>query len=125
MHKRNRHSALEHPKDEISQTGSGTLQRNQSINPNIQQTSTHVPIQDFNQYIRQWQEAYQILYVKNKQLEEEKSQIKAWRNKDAEMLQQEIQKVSILAPAYQKLFHENKQLSEAYRQLEVHLQNQV
>ena len=125
MHKRNRHSAQEFPKDEISQTGSGTLLKNQPINSNIQQTSTHVPIQDFKEYIRQWEEAYQNMQVRNKQLEEEKAQIEKWRNEDSDMLAQEIQKVSILKAELQKLFHENKQWSEAYRQLQVHLQNQV
>ena len=124
MHIRNRHSAQEHPRDEISQTESETLLRNQPINPNIQQTSTHVPIQDFNEYIRQWEEAYQIMEARNKQLEEEKVKIEALRNEDAKMLQQEIKKVSNLGAELRKLFHVNKQWSEAYRQLQVCLQNQ-
>ena len=125
MHKRNRHSAQKYPKDDISQTGFGALLRNQPINPNIQQTSTHVPIQDFKEYIRQWQEAYQNMQVRNKQLEEEKTQLEAWRNEDSNMLYEALQKVSILEPELGKLYHERKQWSEAYRQLQVHLQNQV
>ena len=65
------------------------------------------------------------MQVRNQQLEEEKAQIKKWRNEDSNMLAQEIKKVSILEPELQKLFHENKQWSEAYRQLQVHLKNQV
>ena len=125
MHKRNRHSAQEYPKDDISQQGSGPLPMNQPISPNNQQTGTHVPIQDFKDYTQQWQEAYQNLQVRNKQLEDEIAQLEACRNEDTNMLYQEIQKVSILEPELQKLCQINKQWSEAYRQLQVHLQNQV
>ena len=125
MHKRNRHSAQKYAKDDISQTGFGSLLRNQPINPNIEGTSTHVSIQDFKEYIRQWQEAYQNMQVRNQQLEEEKAQIEKLKNEDSNILAQEIKKVSILELELQKLFHENKQWSEAYRQLQVHLQNQV
>ena len=125
MHKRNRHSAQEYPKDDISQQGSGPLPMNQPISPNNQQTGTHVPIQDFKDYIQQWQEAYQNMQVRNKQLEEEKTQLEAWRNEDSNMLYEALQKVSILEPELGKLYQERKQWSEAYRQLQVHLQNQV
>ena len=76
-------------------------------------------------YNLQWQEAYQNMQVRNKQLEEEKTQLEAWRNEDSNMLYEELQKVSILEPELQKLSQINKQWSEAYRQLQVHLQNQV
>ena len=125
MHKRNRHSAQEYPKDDLSQQGSGPLPMNQPISPNNQQTGTHVPIQDFKDYIQQWQEAYQNMQVRNKQLEEEKTQLEAWRNEDSNMLYEALQKVSILEPELGKLYQERKQWSEAYRQLQVHLQNQV
>ena len=98
---------------------------NQPISPNNQQTGTHVPIQDFKDYIQQWQEAYQNIQVRNKQLEEEKTQLEAWRNEDSNMLYEALQKVSILEPELGKLYQERKQWSEAYRQLQVHLQNQV
>ena len=125
MHKRNRHSAQEYPKNDISQKGSGPLPMNQAISHNNQQTGTHVPIQDFKDYIQQWQEAYQNMQVRNQQLEEEKAQIEKLKNEDSNILAQEIKKVSILELELQKLFHENKQWSEAYRQVQVHLQNQV
>ena len=107
------------------QNGSGALPMNQPISPNNQQTGTHVPIQDFKDYIQQWQEAYQNIQVRNKQLEEEKTQLEAWRNEDSNMLYEALQKVSILEPELGKLYQERKQWSEAYRQLQVHLQNQV
>ena len=125
MHKRNRHSAQEYPKDGISQQGSGSLLMNQPISSNNQQTGTHVPIQDFKDYIQQWQEVYQNMQVRIKQLEEEIAQLEACRNEDTNMLYEELKKVSILEPELQKLSQINKQWSEAYRQLQVHLQNQV
>ena len=125
MHKRNRHSAQEYPKDDISQKGSGPLPMNQAISPNDQQTGTHVPIQYFKDYVQQWQEVYQNMQVRIKQLEEEIAQLEACRNEDSNMLHEELQKVSILEPELGKLYHINKQWSEAYRQLQAHLQNQV
>ena len=125
MHKRNRHSAHQYSKDGIPQKGSGALPMNQPISPNNHQTGTHVPIQYFKERVQQWQEIYQNMQVRIKQLEEEIAQLEACRNEDTNMLYQEIQKVSILEPELRKLFLENKQWSEAYRQLQVHLQNSV
>ena len=118
MHKRNRHSAHQYSKDGISQRGSGALPMNQPISPNNHQTGTHVPIQYFKERVQQWQEIYQNMQVRIKQLEEEIAQLEACRN-------EELQKVSILEPELQKLCQINKQWSEAYRQLQVHLQNSV
>ena len=125
MHKRNRHSAQEYPKDDISQKGYGPLPMNQPISPNNHQTGTHVPIQYFKERVQQWQEIYQNMQVRIKQLEEEIAQLEACRNEDSNMLHEEIQKVSILEPELGKLYQINKQWSEAYRQLQEHLQNQV
>ena len=111
-----------------NQAGSGALEREQVTAAHMQEASAHqqnVPIQDFKDYTQQWQEAYQNLQVRNKQLEDEIAQLEACRNEDTNMLYQEIQKVSILEPELQKLSQINKQWSEAYRQLQVHLQNQV
>ena len=120
-----RHISLKHMKN---QAGSGALEREHVTAAHMQEASAHqqnVPIQDFKDYIQQWQEAYQNMQVRNKQLEEEKTQLEAWRNEDSNMLYEALQKVSILEPELGKLYQERKQWSEAYRQLQVHLQNQV
>ena len=119
-----RDSVQEYPKGDISQKGSGALPMNQPISPNNQQTGTHVPIQYFKDSVQQWQEVYQNMQVRIKQLEEEIVQLEACRNEDSNMLYEELQKVSILESELQKLSQINKQWSEAYRQLQVHLQNQ-
>ena len=111
-----------------NQAGSGALEREQVTAAHMQEASAHqqnVAISDFKDYIQQWQEAYQNVLTRNKHLEEEKTQLEAWRNEDSNMLYEELQKVSILEPELQKLSQINKQWSEAYRQLQVHLQNQV
>ena len=104
---------------------SGPLPMNQPISPNNQETGTHVPMQNFKDYVQQWQEVYQNMQVRIKQLEEEIALLEACRNEDSNMLHEELQKVSILEPELGKLYHINKQWSEAYRQLQAHLQNQV
>ena len=67
------HTSKAHPYEAI-QTGSGILTREQPITEHVQQTSRqtqNVPIQyieDAKGIIRQWQEAYQNMETRNKEL---------------------------------------------------------
>ena len=102
-----------------NQAGSGALEREQVTAAHMQEASAHqqnVTISDKIENLIQLQEAYQNVLTRNKQLEAEIAQLEAF---------EELQKVSILEPELQKLSQINKQWSEAYRQLQVHLQNQV
>ena len=111
-----------------NQAGSGALEREQVTAAHMQEASAHqqnVTISDKIENLIQLQEAYQNVLTRNKQLEAEIAQLEACRNEDANMLYEELQKVSILEPELQKLSQINKQWSEAYRQLQVHLQNKA
>ena len=113
-----RHMSRKHM---TNQAGTGALERERVTSAHMQGASAHqqnLAIQDKIENLRQLQVAYQNVLTRNKQLEAEIAQLEACRN-------EELQKVSILEPELQKLSQINKQWSEAYRQLQVHLQNQV
>ena len=98
-----RHTKAKHG---VIQTGSGILTREQPITPNV-------PIQyieDAKGIIRQWQEAYQNMETRNKELlngwqnqnnvtkqwEAAYRQMQAWREEDGEYLQEAQQQLAYL-----------------------------
>ena len=100
-------------KHQAIQTGSGILTREQPITEHVQQTSRqtqNVPIQ-YIEYtkgiISQWQEAYQNMQMRNKELlngwqnqnkqwEAAYRQLQAWREEDGEYLEEAQQQLSYL-----------------------------
>ena len=106
------HTSKAHPYEAI-QTGSRILTRAQPITENVQQTSRqtqNVPIQyieDAKGIIRQWQEAYQNMDTRNKELlngwqnhnkqwEAAYRQLQAWREEDAGYSEEAQQQLSYL-----------------------------
>ena len=112
-----RHMSRKHM---TNQAGSGALEREHVTSAHMQEVSAHqqnLAIPDKIENLRQLQEAYQNVLMRNKQLEAEKAELIKWGNEKVAFEEQRQKELVKLQTHLERSHILNREISTAYRQL--------